>query len=309
MANDNTDPLANNLNVAVQSAPELAKVPGAAVDVATAGGNIPQNAQAVAQAGVRNENGAAIDTANQQSGGVVHDVFNWLGHATADVGKSVLKMASAPLNFVQHEYRYLHDVEARHGMFAAIAEGAAVTAGVAAGSILTGGLGDALGLGLGAGADVAEAGLGDAAESGLGQVAKTVGGKLLRGGIGRGTEVLGGETAAAGMGQVMYHDSWQRTASSTYVDPHTGQPVSVGRDLASGLFHLSPKSGAYKAMSGTTDMLADIFGDPLANGLNVVTGDAQRGGSRRSPQRSVPWDSHEPPHRPAGCRAHDERQF
>ena len=57
-----------------------------------------------------------------------------------------MKEFNKPVSFVQHEYRYLHDVEASHGRLAAILEGLGIAAGAALGVAATGSIyGGALG--------------------------------------------------------------------------------------------------------------------------------------------------------------------
>ena len=203
---------------------------------------------------------------------------------------------NVPVALIQHEYRYLHDVEARHGRLSAILEGAVLMAGMAAGTVLTGGLGglavEALGLGAeAAGGEAVGAGLAEAAGEAVGadggaaadaagsSLAKTLATKTVKAGQWvasnpfRGA-ALGGEAATGAMTQVYHRDSWARTASARYVDPNTHQEVSFGRDIASGLFHLDPKSGTYSDVSGLSDAIFDVFGDPVGNAGKMV-GDAR----------------------------------
>src|ERR1700744_5988274 len=125
---------------AVGAAPELKKDPGTAVAVGAAGGS-PVKAQAVAQAGKRQANATAQD----QVAPTGTSIFGSLG---ADVGSALSKVAhyaNDGLSTVQHEYKFLHDVEARHGMTAAIMEGAGILAGAAAGTVIEPGAGTVLG--------------------------------------------------------------------------------------------------------------------------------------------------------------------
>lgn len=144
-----------SLNTVVNTAPELAKSPGLSVGIAQASGNVQQNAQATA----RGTN--AISDANAQAsvagvvggGNELQHALDWFGnHVVAaagaalspivkgaeKVGSTVLNTMNKPMQIVQHEYRYLHDVEARHGAFAALLEGAAIAAGATAGALGTG---------------------------------------------------------------------------------------------------------------------------------------------------------------------------
>ena len=118
-----------------------------------------------------------------------------------------------PLAIVQHEYRYLHDVEATQGRGAAILEGLAIAGAGIAGAVATGG-------------------------------------NLYAG-------ALASEGAAGILGQVMYHDSWNRTASSSYTDPNTHQQVSLGRDIVSAL-GLRQNTTVFRVTSGLIDGLFDL---------------------------------------------------
>lgn len=221
-----------SLNTAVTAAPELSINPGAATSVATQPGDVTQNAQAVAHVANLQALQKGHDTVAKQVGGagILHSVFGFFDsawhdttHALSGAVSTVAHVANAPLNFVQHEYRYLHDVEATHGAFAAILEGLGVAAGA-------------------------------------------VGGGLLGGPEG---VVLGGEAAAGIEGQLAYHDSWQRTGAPGYKDPHTGQPVSLGRDVA-GIIGLQPGTGMFKTVSGIGDALGDLTLDPLGQAGRLV---------------------------------------
>ena len=231
---DPTDPsgasFENALNGVLKAAPELGTSPGLSVGVASGGGDVQGNAQAVAR-GAKSitDQQAFNDTAAHAGGGnALTDALNWFGdHLTSTVGKvgsdvlhageqagaKVLSTLNKPLQFVQHEYRYLHDVEARHGYGAALLEGLAMAAGAAGGVALTG---------------------------------------SLYGGV------LGAESASGAAAQFLWHDSWDRTTDgNTYVDPHTHQPVSLGRDIASEL-GLRPGTTMFKLASGTVDGIGDL---------------------------------------------------
>ena len=99
------------------------------------------------------------------------------------------------LKTVQQEYRYLHDVEARHGIGAALLEGVGIVAGGVAGGI----------------------------------AGTFAGGNTFEG------AVLGSEGYARIEGAMVYKDARARAANPNYKDPHTGQLVSFGRDLTSWL--------------------------------------------------------------------------
>ncbi len=194
---------------AVSAAPELKQDPGTAVAVGAAGGTAVK-AQAVAQAGKRQANATAQDQTTPTGTSIFGDIIHDAGSALSKVAH----YANDGLSTVQHEYRYLHDVEARHGMTAAIMEGAGMLAGAAVGTALDPGAGT----------------------------------------------VLGAEAAAGIEGQLSYKDSWQRTLNPNYRDPHTGQLVSFGRDVAS---TLGLHGGAQTAVSGALDGLGDMIADPL----------------------------------------------
>lgn len=234
-AQDNITGLVSDLATTLRAAPELKTAPGLAVPVAQAGGDVAGNAQVVAHTvNTNNVQKGVENVAKQtQSPGLIGSALSWLGHAGGDVvsgiekGTSVVgKELNKPLQFVQHEYRYLHDVEARHGLLAGLGETALVVGGAALAAIA-------------------------APETGGTSLALFAG-------------VLGGEGTAAALGQVSHHDSWERTTNgATYVDPNTHQPVSIGRDFAS-LIGQKPGSGTYKFISGLTDGLSDLGLDPLA---------------------------------------------
>ena len=119
--------LAGNLGAAVAAAPELASQPGAAISVAATGGNVPLKAQAVAQAGKRQAIADAHTSLWGEITGGAGKVFAGVAHA-ANVG----------LATVQQEYRYLHDVEARHGLTDAMMLGAGIIGGGVAGALVAG---------------------------------------------------------------------------------------------------------------------------------------------------------------------------
>ncbi len=282
-----------NMETAVSAAPELQKAPGAAVDVSTAGGNVPAAAQSVAAAGNRQPRAAAAASVNQASGGGLFSALGSLGHDVAHVGASIagdaMKAVNMPLQAVQHEWRYLRDVDARHGFMAALGEGLVIVGAAAAGAIFTGGVGDVAEAGLLAGAaeGVAAGGVeagaaagveGAAATAGEG-VASTAGKGLLKQGfhvLGRAANLaaparvlLPGEAAGYAMAHALHPDSWNRTASSTYRDPHTGELVNFGNDVAG---FIGLKGGAGTVASATSNAIFDIFGDPVASVGKMVAG-------------------------------------
>jgi hypothetical protein len=284
-----TASLTDQLDTAVTAAPGIAKSPGAALDVAQSGGNVASAARSVDAAGNRQINAVAASDVNTHLPGAVASVLggglgaidkaaHYLNEGTAgmlgDVVGGLTKAANVPLQAVQHEWRYLHDVEATHGKFAALAEGLAIAGLTAGGVALTGGFSlEMEGFAATLAADGGEAGVeGGAAEEAGGRSVMQV----LRGGFKKFMNLSGGRAAvfnaAAGeaIGNVVFRKSWDRTQSGTYTDPHTGQQVSFGRDIASGFFHFHPGSTSYKALSGAMDASADIFGDPLQGALQQV---------------------------------------
>ena len=210
--------LSDNINVTLASAPELTNDPGSAVAIASGGGNVTLKAQAVShavnQAGVV----AAAQHVNTGGGGFFGDIVHGLGDVVGAIGSVLNK----PLSIVQHEYRYLHDVEARHGLGVAVLEGAGLAVGATVGGV-------------------------------LGTIA---GGNTVEG------ATLGAEGAGYLEGKVAYKDSWARTANgATYRDPHTGQLVSFGRDVASAL---GTSGGTKTVLSGVLDGIADLTADPAS---------------------------------------------
>lgn len=229
---------ADTLNSVLKSAPELGASPGLSVGISQAGGDAAGNAQAVARGTNAITDKQAFDSVSPHAGGgnALTDALNWFGdhlsstvgqagsdivHGAEQIGAAALNTLNKPLQLVQHEYRYLHDVEARHGFGAALLEGIALSAGAAAAIAATGGTA-----------------------------------ALFAG-------TLGAEVGAGAAGQFFYHDSWQRTTDGkTYVDPHTHQPVSFGRDVISELSHvipaLRPGTQLFKLASGTVDGIGDL---------------------------------------------------
>ena len=126
-------------SAAIQStlaaAPELANDPATAVSVAATGGT-PIVAQSVVQAGKRQANAVAQNKVTASGGG---GLFADIAHIGGDALHAVAHAANVGLATVQQEYRYLHDVEARHGMGAAFLEGAGILGAGIAGTVASGG--------------------------------------------------------------------------------------------------------------------------------------------------------------------------
>jgi hypothetical protein len=145
--------LSSVLSTATKAAPELKNDPGTAVSVAAGGGDVAQKAQAVQHAKNTQAIAHAADDMGQGGflGALEHagtDAVKY-GAPIVQAGKSLVggaaKLMNAPLRTVQQEYRYLHDVEARHGMGAAVTEGLGLLAGAAAGTVADPGEGTILG--------------------------------------------------------------------------------------------------------------------------------------------------------------------
>jgi hypothetical protein len=244
-----TSGLADSINTAIKSAPELAHSPGLAVGIATSGGDTAQRAQAVARGANEVALGQAHQNVEKAAPGGVMGALSWLGkdpnpfdpvsaswmaigetwrelkNIPSDIANpmtsvkatlgSAAAVANKPLTVVQHEYRYLSDVEATHGLLAAIAATVPLAAGAVAGGIAAGPQG----------------------------------------------AILGAETATAAEGQVMFHDSWQRTQSNQYVDPRTGKTVDIGTDVA----NLVGASGTWHGIiQHTVNGISQIALDPVA---------------------------------------------
>ena len=272
-----TDPSAfsTSLNTVLNTAPELSKSPGLSVGIASAGGDVQGNSQAVARGtNILSDTNAhaAVSTAVGGSD-TLQTALDWFGnHVVADVGavghdvvkgaldvgSKVLSTMNKPMQLVQHEYRYLHDVEATHGMSAALLEGLGIAGGAALGAMATGSF---------YGAD------------------------------------LGAETAGGIEGQLFYKDSWDRTGQPSYADPNTHQKVSIGRDIMSELGHVIPGldrgTPVFKITSGLIDGIFDmnVGGTELlglagkansAEGLGGALGDMFPG---KAPQTTEAFDN------------------
>lgn len=149
MTDTSTQP-ADSLNAVLKSAPELGNSPGLAVGIASAGGDTSGNAQAIARTTNAISDSHAAAAVQQSAGKDIGSALNWFGnsvaHGVSDVVGPVAgvaktgvtdigKVLNAPLAQVQHQYRYLHDVEARHGTMAAALEGIGIAGGAAAGFV------------------------------------------------------------------------------------------------------------------------------------------------------------------------------
>lgn len=142
--------IADAINTTVKSAPELSQSPSLAVGIATSGGDTAGRAQGVARGVNAITDSTAKQNVSHSVGSEISSALNWFGNsvahdvtevvkpiesAAAPVASDVGKVLNAPMAQVQHEYRYLHDVEARHGPMAALAEGLGIAGGAAAGFV------------------------------------------------------------------------------------------------------------------------------------------------------------------------------
>src|ERR1035437_6142872 len=207
--------LGDSVSTVTTTAPELAQSPGLVVGVATSGGDTVGRSQAIARGAGAISNANAHNRVSAAVGGTseLTNALSWFGNHASQVGSDIvqgaktagsdaMKVLNAPLAQVQHEYRYLHDVEAKHGMNAAVLEGIGLAAGAAG--------------------------------------------------------ELGAEAAGGIEGQLFYKDSWQRTASNSYVDPNNHQQVSMGRDIANFLDLGTKGTVPYRLSSGIIDGLFNL---------------------------------------------------
>ena len=288
---DNTlGTLEQNISVATATAPTLASNPGATVTVASAGGNVAGNAPATAHALQQANTANAATNVESAHPGVLGSIFGVVGHALHDVKSAANDVYNEAQNVTiraaQHEYRYLYSVYEKHGIAAALGEGLVLAAGVAAGTVLTGGVGDAL---LAGGlADVAE-GATAAGVEGVGEEAAAAGGRgLISQGLRAGSQlmtrgsgrfsgnVLGAEAATGAMGQVYDRDLWNQTANPQYRDPRTGRLVNFGNTI-SGLLHINPNSELFHTVSGLGNAGFDLFTDPAIAGGTLFSAASREG--------------------------------
>ena len=212
----------NNLEAAVAVAPKLSKAPGAALDAATAGGDVVTSAQALQGQGERHVNAQAAAVVTQAHAdshpgglfGVLGDIGSRIGHDVESAVTDPVKILELPLNISnagmresQHMFRYLYDVADRHGMLKAAAEGLLMLAAGVAGVVLTpftGGASDAAAAGLDTslaasiGADAAASAATDVATDATEDVAEQGGKSLLRQGFRVAKTALTGDKDASG---------------------------------------------------------------------------------------------------------------
>lgn len=247
---------ANALDVALGFAPDLRSNPGAAVSVAQAGGDVAGNAQAVAHVQNQNNLQTAANTVAPHVGGhkglldsIAGDVRGAAIGLTLGPAEGAYRVASTAVQAVSSGASPLKVAEATGGALVGSSLGLAnkPLQQVQHEYRYLKDVGETHGLAAMIPAAVLMAG------------GAVVGERL---GSGQGA-VLGAEAGGLVAGQVFYHDSWDRTGKKGYVDPHTGLPVSPGRDIASEVLgHTPGKSKDW--LSGALDGMFDIFADPVA---------------------------------------------
>lgn len=146
--------IADTLTEMMRNAPEMNRAPELLASAAQSP-DPKGTAQALAHAG----NTRAIDKHVRKHQGLIGGVVSFLGrgvhavehaageveHAAANGVGLALKAAMAPLQEVQHTYRYLHDVESRHGPQAALLESLGLAVGAGLGTWVGGARGGVLG--------------------------------------------------------------------------------------------------------------------------------------------------------------------
>lgn len=273
----------NNLETALTAAPSLKKAPGAALDVATAGGDVVSSAQAVQQAGDAQVRAAAAAHTDSSGGGGLFGFLGDVGHDVAHVSTDILsgagKVLNAGLKDAQHQFRYLYDVGEQHGWLAALGEGLVMAGAAAAGIAFTGGIADVAEVGAleaatsaeGVAAGAAEGGEAAAAGEAGEEAAGTAGRSLLRQGFHIAGKVanlgsparalIPAEVTGYAEAHAIYRDSWNRTASADYRNK-AGELVNFGNVVA-GLIGL--KGGSQSLVSGASNAIFDIFADPVGS--------------------------------------------
>src|SRR5690242_8628825 len=138
--------LTDGVDLALRSAPEATQDPTLALAAGTSPGDPQQNAEVAGHIATTNAQQQAVDQVATHHGGhgLLGATLSWLGQgissATQVVGSAIQKVgavASAPLSDIQHQYRYLRDVESQHGWSAAFMQAMPLIAGGVAGAILT----------------------------------------------------------------------------------------------------------------------------------------------------------------------------
>ena len=145
----------DDIDLALRSAPEARKDPTLAIAAASMGGNVQQNAEVTAHAINTQAIGNAVQKAGDRHGGkgALGATLGWLGGGikgamdmAGDTVGAIGSIANKPLEQVQRQYRFMRDVEARHGFGAMLGMAVPMVLGGAAGGVVGGGYGAALGV-------------------------------------------------------------------------------------------------------------------------------------------------------------------
>ena len=229
--------LAHNLTSATNAAPELKTDPGTAVAVASGGGCRPQG-DVRWRSRPRNAVATAEAADGMKAGGFLGAIESGVSAAQSDAEQTPASRPVGGATWLMNAPLKTVEQEYRylHDVEALHGRGAAV-----------------------------EEGLGLLAGAAIGTVADP----------GEGT-ILGADAAGWIEGHVAYKDSWARAANPEYKDPHTGQLVSFGRDVADAL---GARTGTFHGtLSGALDAMFDLGLDPVANAgkiygsVHTVTG-------------------------------------
>lgn len=148
--------LGDEISWAMRAAPlEVRQDPSIALVAAQTPGDTQSHAEVMAHTLNQKAIGRAVDDVGRRSGGkgVFGATLGWLGEGVKGamdmVGsgiETVGHVANMPLEQVKQQYRYLRDVQARHGFGAMLMDAIPMTAGAVGGGMLLGPGGIALGL-------------------------------------------------------------------------------------------------------------------------------------------------------------------
>ena len=237
------------LSAAINAAPSLRDQPSLAAAVSQ-DPQVPQAAQTVAAATEYNAAQKAIEKVKKHSG-FLGSIAHAVGEGISVVGDlpGVKQAASTVADWMnkgtenaQHEYRYVHDLFAHHGV---------------------------------------AAGLGELALMSVGGIVGGVGGLYSGGPVGLAAGIVAGSESAGALSQFIpgFSDSWARTAHG---EKYQDGGVSFGRDVTSLIPGLSDKTTQrHSIASGLLDAVFDIGTDPLlaAGKLNSARKVVELGGS------------------------------
>jgi hypothetical protein len=252
--------LGDSLTQALRAAPELNTAPNLALAVAQdPAGDPTGTAQAVAHSANQTAQQTAIDNVSQKVGhpNLLHQTLGWLGHRLGGSFARSLNQLGAPLREVQHQYRYFHDVEARHGPIAALVETIPVATAAGVGGYFGGQEGGIAAAELAAGAE----------------------GRIVYRDSWKRTTV-GAD----------YQGRYNRETGE-YEGP--AGTVSPGRDISDAL-GLKPGSKPFTFSSAALDGLADLVADPLAVGGKFYAGARSAQGISRLGNEPLTAFSHAP---------------